>query len=102
MPSTSACRLSVTLTAHARQRSQQRAISAEVLDVLLDHGVRVPAGGGAEIVHLTGRTRRACAEALGPVAWRGYAHKLMSAYAVIGADGTVITLGHRVRRITRH
>jgi hypothetical protein len=28
--------------------------------------------------------------------------KCLRAYAVLGADGAVVTVGHRVRRIRRH
>ena len=49
---------SVALTIHARQRAQQRAISLNLLEMLLDHGERRPAGGGAEIVHFTAAARR--------------------------------------------
>lgn len=69
--------LPLPLTQHARVRMQQRGIRAQALAALLDHG-RVRRGpGGCDIV-LLGRT-----------------------YAVLGADGAVVTVGHRTRRLRR-
>ena len=96
MPSvTASCQ--VSLSVHARQRAQQRAIPLSMLEVLLDHGARVPAGGEAEIVHFTPATRQECAAEMD----RSCADKLRSAYAVVSADGLVITVGHRFRRVGR-
>ena len=98
MPSVVASNCStVALSAHARQRAQQRAIPISMLEALLDHGARRPAGGGAEIVHFTRDARQECAA---EADWN-CAGKLRSAYAVVSADGTVITVGHRFRRLGR-
>lgn len=88
---------SVAWSVHARQRAQQRAIPADMLAMLLDHGVRRPAGGGAEIVHFTRAARQECAAETG----RDWTGKLRSAYAVVGSNGTVTTVGHRIRRLPR-
>lgn len=98
MPSvTASCHLPVKLSAHARQRAQQRAIPLSMLELLLDHGARVPAGGGAEIVHFTPANRQECAAEMD----RSCADKLRAAYAVVSAEGVVITVGHRYRRVGR-
>jgi hypothetical protein len=77
---------------------QQRGICVEALADLLEFGTSVPAPGGAEIVFFNKgehqrlrRTRRL----------RGRDH-LCQLYAVTDARGTVITVGHRYRRIARH
>lgn len=98
MPSMTAPYPTVALSAHARQRAQQRAIRPEVLEMLLDHGKRRPAGHGAEIVHLTAAARRECAAEEG----MGRATRLKSVYAVIAADGRIVTVGHRFSRLGRH
>ena len=56
---------------------QQRGITAAALEALLESG-RVRRGPGNSEVVLLGRK-----------------------YAVIGADGVVVTVGHRTRRIPR-
>jgi hypothetical protein len=65
------------LSRHARARMQQRGIPAAALELLLDHGRVRPAGGGRDIVFLDNK------------------------YAIVESDGTVITVGHRYRRIPR-
>ncbi len=98
MPSVVASNCSiVALSAHARKRAQQRAIPMSMLEALLDHGARRPARGGTEIVHFTSASRQECAA---DADW-GCAGKLRSAYAIVSADGTVITVGHRFHRLGR-
>ena len=87
---------------HAARRAQQRAIPAAVVDLLLDHGDRMAASGDAEIERLSGRVRRALASELVSATWRRHGKTLSTAYAVVGRDGTVITVGHRFRRAERH
>ena len=58
------------LTHHAARRAQQRAISATVLDLLLDYGDRFVAGGGAEIVRIGQHGRDELARELSPSTWR--------------------------------
>jgi hypothetical protein len=90
------------LTRHARERCQQRAVSAEVLEWLLDHGVRRPAGAGNELLMLDEPTRRMLGREIGRLAYARHERKLSTAYALVGADGQVITVGHRTRPIRRH
>ncbi len=98
MPSVSAsCHLTSGLSAHARQRVSRRAIPFSLLELLLDHSARVPAGGGAEIVHFTPAIRRASAVE----ADNNCAARLPSARAVTGLDGMVTTVGCRFRRMGR-
>jgi hypothetical protein len=90
--------MTICLTTHARARMQQRGICAEALPDLFEFGTSVPARGGAEIVffdkserqHLQRTQRR-----------RGQDH-LHQLYAVTDSKGTIITVGHRYRRIPRH
>ena len=73
------------ITRHARARMQQRGIRFEDLEALLDFGREIPAGRGRDLVFFDKRSRARLE--------RG------KAYAIIGADGVVITVGHRYRRI---
>jgi Domain of unknown function (DUF4258) len=64
-------------TEHARTRMQQRGIPATAVDLLLEYGKTAPAGRGCEIVFLD------------------------KTYAILGANGAIVTVGHRTRRIPR-
>jgi len=88
------------LTRHARVRMQQRGIDATVLDDLLAYGCAVHDHHGAEIVFFDHAARRRLAREQGEEAIRRLGKRL-AAYAVIGSDGEVRTVGHRFRRIRR-
>lgn len=89
------------LTGHARQRMQQRGISREVVAWLLDYGRQAHDKHGARVVYFD---RRAQAQARRDLAHSDYVRfeRHCDAYAVLGGDGAVITVGHRSRRIPRH
>jgi hypothetical protein len=86
-------------TPHARARMQQRGIRAEALEALLEAGTASPVSNGREIVFFdkVGRDR------LGRKAPRTLhgRDRLQRLYAIMDAHGTVITAGHRYRRIAR-
>ena len=65
------------LTHHARVRMQQRGISAAALEALLELGREIHVDRGCDLVFFGKR------------------------YVILGSDGTVITVGHRFRRIPR-
>ena len=76
------------LTPHARVRMQQRGIREAALDALLEYGAaRYLHFRGREIVFFDKKAR--------------VAERLKRTYAIVGADGIVITVGHRYRRIPR-
>ncbi|MBI0537730.1 hypothetical protein D9599_19395 [Roseomonas sp. KE2513] len=89
------------LTQHAARRAAERSLPADVLEWLLDLGARVPAGHGAELVRFDRRARASLASYLGRQAYRDIESKLAKTYAIVGADGAVITVGHRTRRLPR-
>ena len=74
-------------TDHARARMQQRGIPAAAVEALLDYGRSVPAGRGCELVFFDKAVRKAA--------------PFPRAYAVVGRDGLVVTVGHRFRRVPR-
>ena len=90
--------MSICLTIHARARMQQRGICVEALADLLEFGTSVRARGGNEIVFFDKSERRRLQRNRRSRA-RDQIHQL---YAVTDARGTVITVGHRYRRIVRH
>ena len=86
------------VTAHARARMQQRGIRPGVLEALLDFGsARHLHFRGMEVVFFDKKAKKRLAKA-SPVAARE-AEKFIRTYAIVGADGAVITVGHRFRRM---
>lgn len=92
--------MTTKLTAHARIRMQQRGIPAAAVDTLLDYGKVTHVDGGREIVFFDKAARRRFATQDPRAARR--ADRLVRAYAILGSDGVVITVGTRFRRIPRH
>ncbi len=79
---------------------QQRGIRPEALEALLDFGrTRHLHKAGAEVVYFDKRARKRLAR-LDPAAARD-AERLCRTYAVLGADGVVVTVGYRYRRVPR-
>lgn len=78
---------------------QQRGIRAKALEALLDFGRTEHVDHGREIVFFD---KAACARLArqNPVVAKE-AERLRRTYAILGADGAVITVGHRYRRIPR-
>jgi hypothetical protein len=90
--------MTVHLSSHARVRMQQRGISPEALEILLELGETSPAPGGRQVVFLE-RARR---QELGRRAKRiRERDRLKRLYAVTDEHGTVVTVGHRYRRLAR-
>ena len=86
-----------SLTTHARVRMQQRGIPPAVLQALLDYGREAHDHRGCRIVQFDKRSRRRAARELGAPLYRGL-ERYFGAYAVVGEDDAVITVGHRVGR----
>ena len=97
------------LTRHATARMQQRGIRAQALEALLDFGrERHIHFRGREIVYFDKKARARLARsravvprsrAVAPA--KAGAERFSRTYAILGSDGTVITVGHRFRRIPR-
>lgn len=86
------------VTAHARARMQQRGIRSDALEALLDFGsARHLHSKGRELV-LFDKQARSRLQSVDPAAAREV-DRLRSTYAIVGSDGTVITVGHRYRRV---
>ncbi len=87
------------LTTHAAARLRQRGIPADALDCLESYGHVRHDHRGAEILYMDHRSRLAARRSMGEAAYKR-AEKLMNVYAVV-ADGKVVTVGHRTRRVNR-
>lgn len=77
------------LTDHARRRAKDRSIPPSIVDALLDFGDRAPAGGNTESCFFTKRSWRRFAAYLGTEA--RHFERYRSAYAIVAADGQVVT-----------
>ena len=88
------------LTEHARVRMQQRGISPDALEMLLEYGREAHDHRGARIVCFDKRSRRRLLRDVSPERVRQVERQL-DAYAVLAADDAVVTVGHRVRRLPR-
>src|SRR3954464_11641722 len=92
------------LTHHARARMQQRGISAAAIEALLDFGREVHVDRGCDLVFFDKRARARLAKA-NPLAAAhpnpSGAERIAKSSAILASDGTVITVGHRFRRIQR-
>jgi len=86
------------LTEHARVRMQQRGIPTNVLEHLHRFGRTIHDHRGAQILTFDHGSRKRMQRELGQDRYRRL-EKHIHAYAVIDTDGTVITVGHRFRRV---
>jgi hypothetical protein len=89
----------VILTRHAARRARQRSIPPLVIDLLIDYGKESRSHGAGRFT-FDRRARSQIARDFGPALYRRIEHKLNS-FAVLGADGKVRTVGHRLRRFRR-
>jgi hypothetical protein len=85
--------MATPLTTRARVRMQQRGIPPAALDVLLDWGRQAHDRRGCRIVRFDKRSRRRAARVLGDTYRR--IERWLDAYAIIGADDAVVTVGWR-------
>jgi hypothetical protein len=86
-------------TEHARARMQQRGISPAAIELLLSYGRSAHDHRGCEVVYFDKPARARLAKHH-PAAARE-AERFIRTYAVLGADGVVVTVGHRYRRLKR-
>ena len=87
-------------TDHAQQRARQRGIPQLVIDWLMQFGETEWDHHGAQVKFFTRKSRRRIDKAMGAQTTRRM-HEFLNSYAVVGLDGTLITCGHRYKRIHR-
>ncbi|MDP6653743.1 MAG: DUF4258 domain-containing protein [Gammaproteobacteria bacterium] len=91
----------MNLTRHAENRMQQRGINRQAVDYVLAYGRKSYDHHGCRVVWLDKQARLRIHEEEGHEVVRKL-DKCFNTYAVIDQNGTVITVGHRYRRIWRH
>lgn len=90
----------LTFTQHARARLQQRGIPQSVLNELLDFGHEMHSHRGSSILYFDRQARERLRHTCGDDAYRRFESHL-NAFAVIGRQGEIVTVGHRTRRVNR-
>jgi hypothetical protein len=85
-------------TVHADIRCQQRGIPFLVLDLLLQFGHHEHDHAGAEIVFFDRRAKKRIERYAGGLIRK--VHDYLDSYVVV-ADGVIVTVGHRHKRIRR-
>ena len=93
--------MNATLTHHANARLQQRGIPRALLDGLLSYGREVHDHHGSAVVYFDRKARQLLRDVCGTREFIKIESKL-DTYAVVGADGAVITVGKRTKRINRN
>jgi hypothetical protein len=83
-------------TKHAHERAQQRSIPPFVVDLLLSFG-RAQRSHKADLYTFDKRCRRELRRYLGAEHYQRIADQL-DCWAVIADDGSVVSIGHRLRR----
>ena len=89
------------ITHHAQARLQQRGIPPVVVERLLDFGRHTHDHRGGTIVFFDHRARSTLRRQMASDSYKRIESHL-DTYAVLGADGMVVTVGHRTQRINRH
>lgn len=84
-------------THHAEARMQQRSISHNAVDALMDYG-EYRRRRGADICYLTKQSRHRLLKDLGRSDFIKL-EKALDAYLVVSDDGCIVTAGHRHHRL---
>ncbi len=91
----------LTITHHAQTRLQQRGIPALVVESLLEFGHQAHDHRGGTIIFFDHRARNRLRRQMANDAYK-HIESHLDTYAVLGADGAIVTVGHRTQRINRH
>ena len=86
------------VTSHARVCMRQRGIDVEALGCILDYGREAFDHRGGVVLYFDKAARRRLAREL---PGRKDLERVARCYAVLSAEGEVVTVGHRYRRIVR-
>jgi hypothetical protein len=87
-------------TEHATSRLRQRGIPTELLDLLMSYGDESHDGHGARVIGFSRRTRRRLRQEIGDKLYARWESRL-NVYAVVAANESLITVGHRLSRLYR-
>jgi hypothetical protein len=91
----------ISMSRHAEIRSQQRSIPPLIVDWLVQFGAETYDGRGAMVRHFDRPSLRQLEKHVGRSVVSRLS-ELLDAYVVTDSDGTIITVGHRFKRVSRH
>ncbi len=89
------------ITQHAAIRMQQRGIREKTLDCLLKFGSRTHSDRGCFIMFFDKQARKRLQKIADSNLYK-YLQSQLDAYAIVTAQGEVLTVGHRFKRINRN
>ena len=93
--------MNVTVSHHAQIRMQQRAITADMLESLLDFGQVKFNGQGTEILTFPKKIVKNLKKELNHKVFMKIERHL-NLYAIMSSDGELITTGYRTKRLKGH
>jgi hypothetical protein len=93
--------MNVTVSHHAQIRMQQRAITADMLESLLDFGQVRFNGQGTEILTFPKKVVKHLKKELNHKVFMKIERHL-NLYAIMSSDGELITTGYRTKRLKGH
>jgi len=93
--------MNVTVSQHAKIRMQQRAISEDMLESLLDFGQVKFNGQGTEILTFPKKVVKNLKKELNHKVFMKIERHL-NLYAIMSSDGGLITTGYRTKRLKGH
>jgi hypothetical protein len=88
------------ITVHAQRRLQQRGIPPLVLDLLEKYGSEMRCGGADRLFFDRAARRRLVAD-LGRARGMAAVERYRNVYAIVGDNGSIVTVAHRHRRFRR-
>ena len=93
--------MEVLISHHAKVRMQQRAISEDMLESLLNFGQTRFNGQGTQILTFPRRAMKSLKKELNHKVFMKIERHL-NLYAVMSSDGELITTGYRTKRLKGH
>lgn len=94
--------MDIILTRHGQRRMQQRAIPGLVVSLIHSEGSVSQSHDGCEVRYVDKAARGRIRDALGgDRAYSLFERWFARTYVVVSDDGSIVTAGHRKRRITR-
>ena len=93
--------MNVTVSHHAQIRMQQRAITADMLESVLDFGQVKFNGQGTEILTFPKKVVKHLKKELNHKVFMKIERHL-NLYAIMSSDGELITTGYRTKRLKGH